>query len=244
MVYAREFRQTPHGRESAAKYRQATAVPARYRGAGPQACGVDTRVDARRPLDAPVTFNGAGPCGARRFNGSRTTFCRVVAQQAERPRHEPWTDRSIQQSASSRHDRRDRVRPDRGRGWRLAALLLLRSRWRRPVYVRSIRRARFRDTFADLGAGGRSAGAHRAGDGADGRRRTLARHGGGARALDGYEFTTYNRRGGALPSNTVLGLAVAGDGTLWVATNAGLVANKDGRSTPWTMRGPWRTAAS
>ena len=27
-----------------------------YRGAGPQACGVDTRVDARRPLAAAVTF--------------------------------------------------------------------------------------------------------------------------------------------------------------------------------------------
>ena len=50
----------------------------------------------------------------------------------------------------------------------------------------------------------------------------------GLARFDGYEFTSFNRRGGALPSNTVWSLTVDGGGTLWISTPAGLVRYKDG----------------
>jgi hypothetical protein len=37
---------------------KAAVAPVHLRGAGPQACGVDTRVDAPCLMDARVTFNG------------------------------------------------------------------------------------------------------------------------------------------------------------------------------------------
>ncbi len=50
----------------------------------------------------------------------------------------------------------------------------------------------------------------------------------GLARFDGYEFTPFSRRSGALPSNTVLGLDVASDGALWASTPTGLVRYKDG----------------
>ena len=50
----------------------------------------------------------------------------------------------------------------------------------------------------------------------------------GLASFDGYDFTTFNRRGGILPNDSVAALAVARDGTLWAGTPGGLVSFKDG----------------
>src|SRR5271157_5195890 len=56
----------------------------------------------------------------------------------------------------------------------------------------------------------------------------------GLASFDGYDFTTFNRRGGVLPNDSVTALAVGRDGTLWAATPGGLVSYTDGT---------WRTLA-
>src|SRR3974390_1069053 len=46
----------------------------------------------------------------------------------------------------------------------------------------------------------------------------------GLARFDGYDFVTFNRRGGMLPNDSVVTLAVARDGTLWAGTPGGLVS--------------------
>ncbi len=51
----------------------------------------------------------------------------------------------------------------------------------------------------------------------------MGTNGGGLSAYDGFEFTTYTTKDG-LPSNYIISLEVASDGTLWIGTNNGLAS--------------------
>src|SRR5262245_11963333 len=46
--------------------------------------------------------------------------------------------------------------------------------------------------------------------------------------FDGYQFVTYTRENGVLPSSSILALHVGIKGTLWIGTNEGLASYKDG----------------
>ena len=58
----------------------------------------------------------------------------------------------------------------------------------------------------------------------------------GLARFDGYEFTTFDKRGGDLPSNSIAALATTADGALWIGTASGLAEYREKRFRTFTRQ--------
>jgi signal transduction histidine kinase/ligand-binding sensor domain-containing protein len=58
----------------------------------------------------------------------------------------------------------------------------------------------------------------------------------GLARFDGYEFTIFNRAGGALPANSITALATAPDGSLWIGSAGGLTHYAANRFRTYAMK--------